>query len=166
MRYICTKPYHDDSLFGEEKIILKVGEEVQTNEQFIISQNNHLICRIDSEVGHVYFARDDDGNGLERGLITYILAFETKFTDVQKQILIEKYPQFLRGIDVFLFNYDFFKAEIEDLRDMANDLGVYYELPVIFSNDSVTSIYDSDSDSDSDTSMINNVLTFTTQSEV
>ena len=95
------------------------------------------VCYTTSEVGHKYFARNDDGRGLRRGALTYEIAYSNRerynkegnrnqrFTDEEIEMLERDWSKFLiPDIDVILFNHDFFNGEIEDLEKLADALGI------------------------------------------
>ena len=120
MNYIVFRPYNGMTLSGQV-LDLQVGEEFETVGDFI-ARNNAAICRIGSMVANQYFANNDDGNGIERGKLTYHIAYDSQLNDSQVQLLRDKYPQFLQPYDALLFNQDFFDADIETLRTLAAEL--------------------------------------------
>lgn len=110
----------------------------------MISLNNEIICLSRSQNGIEHFARDDDGQGLRRGDLTYAIAFkervkqyeislinpetgeeetqfyQSRFSPEEAEILESEYSRWLRPEhSVILFNEEFFKAPIEDLEKLA-----------------------------------------------
>ena len=86
-----------------------------------ITLNGAPICYNTSEVGHKFFARNDDGYGLCRGALTYEIAYSNRerfnkegnrrqrFTDEEIEMLERDWSKYLiPDIDVILFNHDFF----------------------------------------------------------
>lgn len=81
----------------------------------------------------MHFARNDDGNGLYRGKLTYSIAYasrkpnkenEYRFTENEISWLRKNYSKYLREDDVaVIFNYDFFNADICELEKIAKKIG-------------------------------------------
>ena len=96
----------------------------------IIFYKNTPICYATSENAKQYFSRDNDNRGLERGALTYAIAFaprgnSSRFTFEERNLLTEKYSHWLRrDIDYILFNDDFFNAEVEELQQLAAALNI------------------------------------------
>lgn len=135
MKYIVTRRYRGKTMQGTDVNIPALTEAVRSNN--IIYVNDKPICFITSQVGHQYFARNDDGNGMRRGALTYAIAYaerkrmnkeqtrQQRFTDEEIDTLCSKWNKFLRTeCSVILFNHDFFNAEISELEEMANDLHI------------------------------------------
>lgn len=76
----------------------------------------------------MHFARNDDGRGLERGRLTYEIAYSDRhpnedngfrFTDEEARILMRDYSRFIRqDVDTIIFNFEFFNASIEELKEI------------------------------------------------
>lgn len=78
------------------------------------------ICLISSENAHQYFARNDDGMGLERGRLTREIQKrlknrKEKWSKVWEDPLCQKYKR-KDHPDHWLWNHDFYNAPIEDLQ--------------------------------------------------
>ena len=135
MHYICTRAFTGRAINNLQDIDIRYGKTVESDEGAgtISDGEGNTICRTESQVGHQNFARDDDGNGLERGVITYKIAFDYPFTNEQLDMIREKYAEFVRDIPfgAIMFNNDFFKADIEVLRTMAEELGIEYTVPEV-----------------------------------
>lgn len=114
------------------RVNLPYGTRVQTYENFIMSPDGHPICYTTSEVAKRHFAKNDDGRGLERGALTYAIAYSTRFTtsgfrfsDIEARLLEMKWRHWLRtDLDVIIFNQDFFDADPDDLQQLANMLNI------------------------------------------
>lgn len=135
MNYIVTNRYRGKALNGSEVNIPATTNVVETNKQILF--DGKPICFITSQVGHQYFARNDDGNGMRRGALTYAIAYaerkrmnkdktrRQRFTDEEIDTLCSKWSKFLQTeCSVILFNHDFFNADISELEEMANDLHI------------------------------------------
>ena len=127
MEYIVHHRLKGMTICGE--VNLPYGTKLYSSGKFIYGSSG-TICAIDSEQGHKYIARNDDNMGLRRGELTYLIAYKpmgkgTRFSPAQTSTLTQKYPRFLRDdCEFILFNNKFFAAPIEDLEQMAKDLGL------------------------------------------
>ena len=132
MKYICIFVYSGKSI-NCKNVVIPYGSEMSDDDNYIFDSYNNEICRIDSQVGHLHFAFNDDGNGLERGAITRKIIFDIRFTQEQTEIIRENYSDFVKDnpFGELMFNNDFYKADIEILRGMAKDLGISYEVPEV-----------------------------------
>lgn len=132
MQYVCHQIYNKKGACGR-KFFIKKGETFNTIGPFI-SVDNRAICTVTSEDAYRHFARNDDGQGLYRGELTYFIAFSKRhpnkdngyrFTDEEAEMLVNEYERFLVAeADTILFNYDFFNAEIGVLEELKNKLEV------------------------------------------
>ena len=94
------------------------------------------ICYSTSENAKLHFARNDDGRGLERGALTYAIAYsqrdrrgasgrKQRFTDAEIEMLERDYGHWLRpDTEWLLFNEDFFAASPEELKVLADTLNI------------------------------------------
>lgn len=86
----------------------------------IIWVDGYPICYETSENAHRHFARNDDGNGLERGRLTREIQKrlknrKEKWSKVWEDPLCQKYKR-QDHPDHWLWNHDFYNAPIEDLQ--------------------------------------------------
>lgn len=135
MRYITHRRFKRLALCGKQ-LNLPYGTELETSGRSIITQDGKTVCYRTSENAKMHFARNDDGNGLERGKLTYAIAYSQRerhsadgrrqrFTDPEIEMLRRDWAYFLRpNKDVILFNDDFFAAEISELQKLANALHI------------------------------------------
>jgi hypothetical protein len=95
----------------------------------------NIICAARSLNGRIHFSRNDDKRGLERGDLTYSIAYAPRervhsdghvfrFSEEELKLLENKYSHWLRQIEPLLFNDAFFDAEVEDLQKLADELGI------------------------------------------
>lgn len=95
-----------------------------------------MLCAATSENAHQYFARNDDGAGLERGRLTQAIQKalrprngdrteqrDKRWESVWGSPLCQKYRQ-AEHADHWLWGHDFYNAPIEDLRQIAALVGV------------------------------------------
>lgn len=90
------------------------------------------VCAVNSQNAHDYFARDNDGNGLERGRLTDAIMgrlakrdrdHQRRWDLVWADRLCRKYRR-RDHEDFWLWSHDFFEAPLEDLRHIAELVGV------------------------------------------
>ena len=133
MNYITHKRFKQKGMTGETHNLPYGTELILTNNT--LYYNSTPICYSTSENGHKYFSRNDDNNGLERGKLTYAIAYSDRrpnknngfrFTEEEREMIREEYPHFLQDNEEWLlFNHDFFNADIKELRELANKLEVH-----------------------------------------
>lgn len=132
MKYLCHTKYYKVGACNEE-ILVNLWENVESIGNFI-AKGSKAICAVNSYDAFRYFARNDDGNGKQRGTLTYKIAFAPRhpnknngyrFTEDEIEMLEKDYSKFLvKDSDVILFNYDFFNADIEELEGLYKRLEV------------------------------------------
>lgn len=123
MKYITYKRFKTKAICGNVNIPAMTPCETIGN--MIFYQNKEL-CSIFSENAHLYFTQNEDGQGIMRGeLIQKILKqvnsdkFQILCTDnVCCQYRRKEHQK------VWLWNHEFYNAPIEDLRHIAQILGV------------------------------------------
>lgn len=91
----------------------------------IIFYNNQPICFTTSQIAYDYFSRNDDGRGLERGkLVNKILStlsnkkdgkHQNRWDKLWEDEYCHKFRRKEHG-DHWLWSFDFYNAEIEDLQ--------------------------------------------------
>lgn len=121
MKFIIHKRFKGKAICGE--VNLPYGTEVQCEDGILTIEGNPL-CSDHSQNAYEYFARNDDGNGLERGKLTKDIIktlskrdkfYQDRWNKVWEDALCQKYKR-TEYEDYWLFNYDFYNAPIEDLR--------------------------------------------------
>lgn len=135
MEYILFRRYRENDFSGKKMNIPALTIANENNNTIFI--DNNPICCITSQIAHEYFARNNDGNGLLRGQLTYAIAFSERirynedhtrrqrFTDQEIELIETKWEKYLiPNLEVILFNHDFFNADIQELEEMAKDLNI------------------------------------------
>ena len=137
MKYICHNRYKGKTMDGSEVLVRRKKELVREGDTLFYE--GKAVCIHRSLVGKQHFAVNDDGKGLERGLITYALAYaprprwsedkerprQQRFTDAELKTLSEKWSQYLKpNIDMLLFNDAFFEENPDVLREIAASVNV------------------------------------------
>lgn len=128
MNYITTKRAKFIGITGEVNI--PYGTPICCEKGFLFTQDT-VICTDHSQNAYDYFARNDDGNGLERGKLTQSIKkrlatrdknYQSRWDKVWEDELCQKYKRQEHG-DYWLWNHDFYNAEITDLKHIANLVG-------------------------------------------
>lgn len=129
MQYITHRRFKEKSICGRVNIpVLSACEENENTIYF----NGKPVCFATSENAHQYFARNDDGQGVERGKLTQLIqrklakrdgAYQGRWDKVWEDKICAKYRR-KEYDDFWLWNHEFFNAEIEDLRYVAELIGI------------------------------------------
>lgn len=132
MQYICHVRYDKIGASGK-KYLIRFKDKVETVGHWI-AKGAEAICADTSDDAFRHFARNDDNNGMERGKLTYKIAYaprhpnidnDYRFTENEIDMLRQEYDRFLiKDKTAVIFNYDFFNADIEELRELYNRLEV------------------------------------------
>ena len=135
MEYIAHRRCKEISAAGE-RLNIPYGSAFTAVGDFIATPEGKAICCTTSETAYRYFARNDDGRGLERGELTYAIAYGRRsglnrdgryyrLNDGERAMLRRRWPHFLREYeDTVLFNHAFFNAGVEELREIAGALKI------------------------------------------
>jgi len=129
MQYIAARRARFDGISG--RVNLKYGTALEAVDGFL-TYNGLRVCAVTSQNSHDYFARNDDGNGLERGRLTASVVarlskrdreYQTRWDRIWADPLCQKYKR-EDSTDFWLWNHAFFEAPLEDLRHIARLAGV------------------------------------------
>ena len=122
MNYICFNRFKQNALCGEVNI--PYGTKLDESDN-AISYRGNPICYIKSQNAYDYFARNDDGKGLERGKLTAEIIkllnnrkdgkYQDRWDRIWGDLSLLKYKR-PEHDDYWLWNYDFFNASIEELN--------------------------------------------------
>lgn len=128
MKYVSYRRFKGVALCGDINIPAGTACEMTDG---VIMLGHLAICFDTSENAHHFFTRDDDGRGMERGmLIRSILTtlskrnseYQKRWDKVWSDSLCQKYKR-TDDDDYWLWNHDFYNAEIEDLEHIAKLVG-------------------------------------------
>ena len=122
MDYICFNRFKQNALCG--KVNIRYGTKLdETNN--VISHCGNPISYTKSQNAYDYFARNDDGKGLERGKLTAEIIkllnnrkdgkYQNRWDRIWGDLSLLKYKR-PEHDDYWLWNYDFFNASIEELN--------------------------------------------------
>ena len=129
MDYITIKRTRFNSISGP--VNLPYGTAVECTDG-VLTIDGQPLCADHSQNAYDFFARNDDGNGLERGKLTQAIRKTLKKKDKYHQVrwdkiwadsMCQKYKR-IEHVDYWLWNYDFYNAKIPDLRHIASLVGV------------------------------------------
>lgn len=139
MQYIIHRRYKGPGLLGGYLNLpygttLELPMDVMTGkpkDDRLYTEGGTPVCIERSQVAKEHAARNDDGCGLERGALTWAIAYAPRkgdagfrFTEDEIRMLRGEYEHWLRPYDVIMFNDDFFRAGIEDLQELAKKLQI------------------------------------------
>ena len=121
MKYICFRRFREKALCGEVNIPYGTKLDETNN---VISYYGNPIGYTKSQNAYDYFARNDDGKGLERGKLTAEIIkllnnrndgkYQDRWDRIWGDLSLLKYKR-TEHDDYWLWNYDFFNASIEEL---------------------------------------------------
>ena len=136
MEYIVHHRCRELSAAGD-RLNLPYGTRLNTIGDFIATAEGGAICFTTSELAHRYMARNDDGRGLERGKVSWAIAYSRRerrsddgrhrqrFTDREIEMLEREWSRYLvPDAETILFNHAFFEAEPEELLPLARALNI------------------------------------------
>lgn len=129
MKYIVHKRFKGKAICGEVNLpATTVCEEADGG----IFCDGRLICLAVSENAHQFFARDDDGAGMLRGRLTQAIQrtlskrdanYQDRWDKVWDDPTCQPYKR-IEHADFWLWNHEFFNADIDTLRHIARLVGV------------------------------------------
>ncbi|MCD7709545.1 MAG: hypothetical protein LUI02_06700 [Clostridiales bacterium] len=131
MRYIVGKRYKKLCIQGEINLPRLTTVDTVTYDKGaeVLVDGEKRICLTTSSDAHEYFARDDDGRGLDRYALTRaiisVLATDDKDHQARWDRLWAREDYFGRFRkrdlgDHWIWNHDFYNASIEDLEEILN----------------------------------------------
>lgn len=131
MKYITHRRFRGLALCGE-RLNIPFGTNLECTGETLITPDGKAVCYCRSESAKRHFARNDDERGVERGKLTYAIAYSSRnagngfrFSEDEAKILARDWGNFLRhDLDVILFNDKFFSADPEELQRLADVLNI------------------------------------------
>lgn len=128
MKYITHRRFKEKAICGDVNIpAMTVCDE----KNGIITHNGRQLCIIISENAHQFFANDEDGNGMIRGKLTQRIIKKLSAKDKDYEIRWDKIWndtvcarfKMREHEDHWLWNHEFYNAEIDKLEYIANLIG-------------------------------------------
>lgn len=129
MRFIVHKRFKDKALCGNVNLPAMTVCEC---DGVIIKYNGNPICATTSENAHLHFALDDDGKGIQRGKLICSIQkklskrddeYQVRWDKVWEDPVCKKYKR-TEHADHWLWNHDFYNANIWDLQHIARLIGI------------------------------------------
>lgn len=121
MQYITITRFKTKAICGEVNIPATSEIKLMDN---VLYWNDKPICLSTSENAHHFFARNDDGEGRERGYLTREIksilqkkdnGYQARWDKVWEDDRCQKYKRHEHK-DHWLWNHKFYNADIEDLK--------------------------------------------------
>ena len=130
MRYIVTRRFRGKAICGE--LNLPYGTTCEEHDGILVLEDRRRLCAVTSQNAYDYFSRDDDGNGLERGKLVEEITSRMEKRDAKHQarwdaLWADEVANRLRrkdSPDFWIWSFDFYNADISDLRHIANLIGI------------------------------------------
>lgn len=129
MKYITHKRFKQKAICGE----VNLPAMTECNEiNGMIFYDHKPICVATSENAHLYFARNDDGNGMERGKLTRSIvetlskaddAYQERWDKVWDDVTCQMYKR-QEHQDHWIWNHAFYNADLGTLKYIAELVGV------------------------------------------
>lgn len=129
IEYVSNARFHKKGINGNE-FNIPFGAPCISKENIIFFENRP-ICFITSQLAYDYFSRNDDGQGIKRGeLVSKIISTlsnkkDGKYQNRWDKLWEDEYCHKFRRkehSDHWLWNFDFYNAEIEDLQYILNKI--------------------------------------------
>lgn len=127
-RTVLNRRFKDKAICGEVNLpAMTMCEEANG----YIFHGDKLLCVVTSENAHQFFARDDDGAGMLRGKLTQAIQktlakrdanYQNRWDMVWEDPTCQPYKR-IEYADFWLWNHDFFNADIDTLRHIAKLVG-------------------------------------------
>lgn len=133
MEYITYKRFKGKTVSGDVNIPALTRLSAENG---VIYLNGQPICAVHSNVGFTNFAANHDGNGMHRGRLIAAIqtrlhrknqetqeSWQARWDKVWDDAICRKY-QDLGNPDFWVWNDDFYTADIQDLQYIARLIGV------------------------------------------
>lgn len=129
MDYIVYKRFKGNGICGP--VNLPYGTEVSSDGAFL-TVNGEKLCSITSQNAYDFFSRNDDGHGLDRGKLVEEITSRLEKRDAKHQarwdaLWADEVANRLRrkdSQDFWVWSFDFYNADISDLRHIADLIGI------------------------------------------
>lgn len=128
MEYIVKRRARFNAITGP--VNLPWGTAVEEQDGFLVRDGLQL-CAVTSQNAFDYFAKNGDGNGVERGRLTISIMdtlakrdadHQNRWNKVWEDPRCQKYRR-ADHADFWLWNREFYEAPVEDLRHIADLVG-------------------------------------------
>lgn len=129
MKYIVHRRFRHSTAYARFNIpAMTECEEVNG----VITYQGREVCAIKSKNAHQFFARNDDGNGMIRGQLTQAIQntlskqdpdYQKRWDKVWDDLMCQPYRREEHD-DHWVWNHEFYEADIEVLKYIASLIGV------------------------------------------
>ncbi len=133
MKYIAHKRFKDNAICGLVNIPATTICECDND---VIKYNDLPICYVESRNAHQFFSINEDGMGMLRGKLTQSIQkalakhddnYQNRWNKIWGDDICQKYKR-KEHADFWLWNHDFFNANIDELKYIANLIDAKVEL--------------------------------------
>lgn len=128
MKYIVHKRFKQKAICGDVNLAATTEcEEVNG----MIYHDHKRLCVVTSDNAHLFFARNDDGNGIERGALTRSIVntlskqdsnYQARWDKVWSDETCRAYKRHEHA-DHWIWNHAFYNADIATLKYIADLVG-------------------------------------------
>ena len=137
MKYIAHTRFKGKTMAGTS-VLIRRGKALERKGDILFFKDTP-VCVYRSYIGKQHFAVDEDGEGMERGSLTYEMAFaprvriegtkdepkQQRFTDEELETLSTEWKQYIKKhCGMLLFNDEFFELPVETLREIAGSVHI------------------------------------------
>ena len=130
MRYIVTRRFRGRAICGA--VNLPYGTACETQDGYLMLEDGRRLCAVTSQNAYDHFSRDDDGLGKERGKLVKDIRRTLERRDAKHQarwdaLWADEVANRLRrkdSPDFWIWSFDFYNADISDLRHIADLIGI------------------------------------------
>lgn len=128
MKYISHRRFKKEAICGPVNIPAKTKLNCENG---VITCVSGIVCSEDCETAHQFFARDNDGHGMERGRLTQAIMktlasrdehYQDRWNKVWASPICQPYKR-ADYDDYWLWNHAFFNADIDVLRHISKLVG-------------------------------------------
>lgn len=129
MKYIVHRRFKNKAICGLVNIPAKTICECHDG---VIKYNGLDICYIESYNAHQFFSINEDGMGMLRGSLTQSIQkrlskrdkyYQDRWNKIWEDKICQQYKK-SEHEDYWLWNHDFFNADIDTLKYIANLVGI------------------------------------------
>ncbi|MBQ7609097.1 MAG: hypothetical protein IJU76_14200 [Desulfovibrionaceae bacterium] len=139
--YVCHMPYEGHTMYNEEVCVPKGARLVRQDGVLVYGVTP--ICVYRSLIGKKHFSRNDDGLGMERGALTFAIAYaprlrfsgsdsekmgsQQRFSDDELAVITNRWGDYIKpDTDFILFNDKFFDETPSVLREIARSVNIEF----------------------------------------
>ena len=130
MRYIVTNRFKGQAICGA--VNLPYGTTCEEHDGILVLEDGRKLCADTSQNAYDYFSRNDDDHGLERGKLVEEITSRMEKRDAKHQarwdaLWADEVANRLRrkdSPDFWIWSFDFYNADIPDLKHIANLIGI------------------------------------------